>query len=227
VASRRGRPGGRALAPAALACAVAVGGCGGGSGGSGPRGSPAGPTPAGDAAAAARCSQDFGDPAASPYRLPFLAGRSYLLFQGYCPPDPSWGHYGWLAYDFDLAIGDPVVASRAGTVSFVEQRWPDSDRVCGHENSVYVLHGDGTVMAYVHLRQGGARVRVGDEVEAGQAIGWSGDSGCSSGPHLHVALFRDRTSFNKENTLPLNYRDAEGPLDARRGLVQGGRYSVR
>jgi murein DD-endopeptidase MepM/ murein hydrolase activator NlpD len=159
--------------------------------------------------------------------LPFAVGRSYLLFQGYCPPDPSWGHHGWLAYDFDLAIGDTIVASRAGTVSFVEQRWPDSDRVCGHENSVYVKHADGSVMAYLHLRQDGALVRIGDEVEAGRPIGLSGDSGCSSGPHLHVALFRDGTSFNKENTLPLNYHDAEGPLDARRGLVQGARYSAR
>lgn len=175
----------------------------------------------------ARCTQDFGDPAASPYRLPFVAGRSYEMFQGYCPPDPRWGHHGWLAYDFDLAIGDTIVASRDGTVVFVEQRWPDSDRICGHENSVYVAHDDGTVFSYIHLTPNGALVRVGDQVSAGQPIGWSGDSGCSSGPHLHVALFRDRSNFNKENTSPLNFHDAEGPLDVRRGLVQGARYSVR
>ncbi len=175
----------------------------------------------------ARCTQDFGDPAASPFRLPFVSGRSYELFQGYCPPDPRWGHNGWLAYDFDLAIGDAILASRDGTVSFVEQRWPDSDRICGHENSVYVVHDDGTVFSYIHLTPNGALVRVGDRVRAGQPIGLSGDSGCSSGPHLHVALFRDSTNFNKENTLPLNFHDAEGPLDVRQGLVQGARYSVR
>ena len=70
-------------------------------------------------------------------------------------------------------------------------------------------------------------MRVGERVRAGQVIGISGDSGCSSGPHLHVALFKDRSNFNKENTLPLNFRDADGPLDARRGLVQGARYSVK
>jgi hypothetical protein len=42
-----------------------------------------------------------------------------------------------------------------------------------------------------------------------------------------VALFRDRTNFSKENTLPLNFRDADGPLDVRRGLVQGARYTAR
>jgi murein DD-endopeptidase MepM/ murein hydrolase activator NlpD len=197
-----------------------VAGCGGGHG-------PVQPSAAPLDATVARCTQDFGDPAVSLYQLPFPAGRSYELFQGYCPPDPRWGHNGWLAYDFDLAIGDTIVASRAGTVIFVEQRWPDSDRVCGHENAVYVLHADGTVLAYVHLTTNGALVRSGDPVAAGQPIGRSGDSGCSSGPHLHVALFRDRTSYTKENTLPLNYHDADGPLDARRGLVQGARYSVR
>jgi murein DD-endopeptidase MepM/ murein hydrolase activator NlpD len=149
------------------------------------------------------------------------------MFQGYCPSNPAWGHNGWLAYDFDLAIGDPILASRDGTVIFVEQRWPDSDRVCGHENSVYVRHSDGTVFSYIHLTTNGALVQTGDTVTAGQPIGRSGDSGCSSGPHLHVALFRDNSSFQKENTLPLNFHDADGPLDSRRGLVQGARYSVR
>jgi murein DD-endopeptidase MepM/ murein hydrolase activator NlpD len=189
--------------------------------------SPTVPAPAVQATTAARCTQLFGDPAASPYRLPFAAGRSYEMFQGNCPPDPRWGHNGWLAYDFDLAIGDQVLASREGTVIWVEQRWPDSDRVCGHENSVYVVHEDGTMFAYVHLTQNGARVRAGDRVTAGQLIGLSGDSGCSSGPHLHISLYRDRTSAEKENTIPLNFYDADGPLDARRALIQGARYSVR
>ena len=77
-----------------------------------------------DAATVARCTQMFGEPTQSPYQLPFLPGRSFTMFQGYCPPDPRWGHNGWLAYDFDLAIGDQIVASREGTVTFVEQRWP-------------------------------------------------------------------------------------------------------
>ncbi|MGE0555139.1 MAG: M23 family metallopeptidase [Gemmatimonadales bacterium] len=173
-----------------------------------------------------RCTQEFGDPAASPYQLPFQPGTSRRLIQGYCPSNPNWGHHGWLAYDFDLAIGDTILASRAGNVGFVEQSWPDADRICGHENSVWIVHDDGTVMSYVHLTPGGALVELGDRVAAGEPIGLSGDSGCSSGPHLHVAMFADRSSFDKENTLPLNYHDADGPLDARHGLVQDASYAV-
>lgn len=148
------------------------------------------------------------------------------MFQGACPADPRWGHNGWIAYDFDLAIGDSVLASREGRVSYTEQRWPDADRVCGHENSVWVVHDDGTVMAYAHLTTDGVRVRVGDRVTAGTLVGLSGDSGCSSGPHLHVVLFRDATNFDKESSRPLNFRNADGPHAANEALVQGGRYTA-
>ncbi len=170
------------------------------------------------------CGRLFGDPDASAYVLPFPPGRSYEINQGYCPSNPTWGHHRWFAYDFRMPVGDTVVASRAGQVLFVEERWPDGSRICGQENYVYVGHADGTVMQYVHLTTGGALVAPGARVEAGQPLGLSGDSGCSSGPHLHVALFRDGTDFGRKATLPLNYRNADGPLDARGGLVQGARY---
>jgi murein DD-endopeptidase MepM/ murein hydrolase activator NlpD len=67
---------------------------------------------------------------------------------------------------------------------------------------------------------------MGDDVAVGQPIGLSGDSGCSSGPHVHVALFRNRSNFDAGNTLPLNYNNATGPLDSRRGLVQDGSYTA-
>lgn len=174
-----------------------------------------------------RCAQAFGAPSTSPYVLPFPVGRSYLMFQGNCPPDPTWGHNGWIAYDFNLAIGDTVLASRGGVVTWVEQRWPDSDRICGHENGVFVTHDDGTVMVYAHFTTNGTRVTLGDRVTTGSFLGLSGDSGCSSGPHLHVNLLRPNSSVAKENTLPLNYRNASGPHAANEALVQGARYTAQ
>lgn len=179
-----------------------------------------------DGARTQRCTQSFGDPADSPYQLPFAVGRAYRLIQGYCPQHPAWGHHDWLAYDFDMAIGDTVLASRAGRVFAVRDSFPDATRVCGEENWVFIEHADGTAMMYVHFTRGGALVALGEDVDAGQPIGLSGDSGCSSGPHLHVALFRDRSSFGAANGSPLNYRNAIGPLDARNGLVQGQVYQA-
>lgn len=174
------------------------------------------------------CDQDFGDPAVAAFVLPFPVGRTYRLIQGYCVPDPTWGHHDWLAYDFDLATGDTVVASQAGRVWFLRENQPDVGGDCsgGKENMVIVLHQDGTAMNYVHLTTAGALVSVGEHVARGQPIALSGNSGCSSGPHLHVALFPDSTDFSNVSSLPFNYRNAEGPLDENRGLVQGALYTA-
>lgn len=212
----------RRLPRAVLGVAMAIGlaACSG----DGPQ--PLGPGAAGPDARTLRCTQEFGDPATSPYVLPFPVGRTYRLVQGYCAPNPAWGHHAWLAYDFDLAIGDTVVASRAGRVLAAQDAFGDGTRVCGEENYVFVEHADGTVMAYIHLTHRGALVASGTEVEEGEPIGLSGDSGCSSGPHLHVALFRDRTSYDVENNVPLNYRRSDGPLDVRGGLMQDQSYTA-
>lgn len=174
------------------------------------------------------CDQPFGDPAESLYTLPYQVGTTYRLEQGYCPPNPTWGHHDWFAYDFDTAIGDTIVASREGTVLFTREHNADGTRICGQqmENFVFIQHADGTVMQYVHLTTNGALVDVGDVVEQGQPIGLSGDSGCSAGPHVHVNLFRDATDFGRKATLPYNYRNTEGPVDGNDGLVFQANYEA-
>ena len=169
------------------------------------------------------CDAEFGEPSVSPYILPFPAGESYPLSQGNCPSNPAWGHHNWFAYDFDMPDRSLVLASRGGTVLFVQSDQPNVGGVCGQnaENFVFIEHDDGTVMHYVHLYPGEVFVEPGQVVQQGEAIGRSGNSGCSAGPHLHVAAFRDATSFDRRATLPVNYANAGGPLTNRGGLVEG------
>ena len=154
------------------------------------------------------CSQHFGDPATSPYRLPYTAGSSYLLSQSNCPTNSSWGHHNWFAYDFELPMNTPVLAIAGGRVIATKELNPDGTRECnaGKENYIFVEHGDRTVANYVHLIQNGVEVEVGDLVERGQLLGYSGDSGCSAGPHLHLALFRERGNYNRQYTAPLQFQ---------------------
>ena len=69
--------------------------------------------------------------------------------------------------------------------------------------------------AYVHLKQNGAVVTVGDAVEQGVVIGYSGASGTRT-PHLHFQVYSDATSFR---TLPVVFRNAGD-----RRLVEGRSY---
>ncbi len=174
------------------------------------------------------CNSDFGDPTESPYRLPYEVGRSFTVNQTYCPSNPNWGHYNWFAYDFEMPMNTPLLAIRSGEVIATKESNPDGTRECGvgRENFVFIKHSDGTVANYVHLIQDGVEVEVGDKVDQGQLIGYSGDSGCSSGPHLHLALFRKRGNYNRQYTIPFNFNNAEGELDRNKGLMQDGRYKA-
>jgi len=173
------------------------------------------------------CNSFFGDPAKSLYVLPFKAGEQFTINQSYCPPNPGWGHANWFAYDFKMSIGNTIIASRAGQVIAAQDHNPDvSDCSGGKENWVFIVHNDGTVMQYVHLQQNGLQVEKGESVTQGQIIGLSGNSGCSSGPHTHVALFKDGTNYDRQSTIPFNYKNAEGPLDKNNGLMFNQTYKA-
>lgn len=96
------------------------------------------------------------------------------------------------ALDFAADIGTPVLAARAGTVMQVEAGFRASGLASGdargQANFIRVLHDDGSMALYAHLAVDGVQVRVGQQVQAGQRIGLSGNTGFSTGPHLHFAV---------------------------------------
>lgn len=81
--------------------------------------------------------------------------------------------------DFAAPIGTPVVAMSTGTVVFAGQE-------SGYGNKIEIKYWDGTVAWYAHLSQ--IDVSVGATVSSGQQIGASGNSGESTGPHLHLEI---------------------------------------
>lgn len=126
------------------------------------------------------------------YSLPFEKGKTYRIDQGY---NGNFSHQGKNALDFNLKMGEKVYASRDGIV--IETK-SDSDVGCPEitckdlANRIIIYHKDGTFGEYAHFKKDGIVVKVGDEVKEGQLIGYSGNTGFSSGPHLHfdVVLFR-------------------------------------
>lgn len=88
--------------------------------------------------------------------------------------------YGHPAIDVGMPQGSPVVAADTGTVTWAG--W----NVYGYGNLVVINHGNGYETYYAHLS--GISVQPGQVVNQGQYIGASGNTGRSSGPHLHVEI---------------------------------------
>lgn len=140
------------------------------------------------------------------YQLPFTHGQKYRLGQGYFgsathkKPNPY-------ALDFNMDIGTAICAARDGIVAEVKQDsniGGPSPRFAKHGNHITLYHQDGTFATYAHLKKNGALVKPGDRVRAGQKMGLSGNTGQSSGPHLHFEVFQYNTKGESRN-LPVSF----------------------
>lgn len=127
----------------------------------------------------------------SAWVLPYPVGMRYRVAQGNCSP-PLDGHRGTekYAYDFDMPIGTPFVAIRAGVAVHIEASHRDGQIAeKGLDNFIVIRHNDGTFALYAHLTHDGAVPTLHQRVDQGQVIGRSGNSGNTNDfPHLHVAL---------------------------------------
>jgi murein DD-endopeptidase MepM/ murein hydrolase activator NlpD len=120
----------------------------------------------------ARFTLPLGPPA---NRLPEGKGfGAEWIFNG--RPESSELHTG---ADFALAEGTPVVAAADGTVALAEDLF-----FAG--NAVFIDHGDGLVTMYFHLAD--LKVRSGQEIRKGEALGVVGSTGRTTGPHLHLGV---------------------------------------
>jgi murein DD-endopeptidase MepM/ murein hydrolase activator NlpD len=120
------------------------------------------------------------------YELPWSAGEGHKVGQG--PHNSASWYQGGCALDFDMPERTVVCAARDGVVAGFQDECAKAGPTGTPSNWIAIAHADGTLGDYEHLRRGGVTVRVGQRVRAGEPIGYSGNTGASSGPHLHFGV---------------------------------------
>lgn len=156
------------------------------------------------------------------YRLPFAPGATYKCTQGY---NGKYSHHGsdQYAIDFKMPVGTPIHAARGGVVAKIkdDSSKGGADRKYEDQaNYVLIRHDDGTLGNYAHLSKGGVKVVLGQRVEAGEFIALSGNTGFSSGAHLHFSVFKTRDGKGRLS-IPVKFETAN---DSGVTLAEGKTY---
>lgn len=119
--------------------------------------------------------------------LPFRPTGKFEVLQGF---DGALTHHGRFrhAIDFAMPEGTPVLSAREGTVTWIQDDDRDGTRVGG--NTISLLHADGTLTQYAHLKRGSVLVRDGQAIGRGTVLALSGSTNDSPiVPHLHFEVF--------------------------------------
>jgi hypothetical protein len=143
---------------------------------------------------------------------PFAPGEEYGISQGFQGERTHQSPDSEFAIDIVMPVGTAVHAVRAGRVMDVEEDFnrggTDLEKFADKANHVRILHDDGTMALYAHLDLASVSVRPGARVRSGQRIARSGNTGFSSGPHLHFAI--QQNVGMKLISIPFKFQTEEG-----------------
>jgi murein DD-endopeptidase MepM/ murein hydrolase activator NlpD len=100
--------------------------------------------------------------------------------------------------DYFASIGDPIIAAASGEVRFAERKGE-------YGVAIEIGHGAGWATFYAHLSR--PDVRTGDCVKGGDLIGKSGNTGFSTGPHLHFEIRHNGAHVDPAKLLDMTGRE--------------------
>lgn len=128
------------------------------------------------------------------------------------------------AVDIVMPVNTPIYAARGGLVMEVQNDYFESGTkqdYASKANSIRILHDDGSMSVYAHLAVESAQVYPGLTVATGQRIGFSGNTGLTTGPHLHFAVQINRGM--ELASVPFQFADQDNrAVDPQLGLWLAG-----
>lgn len=160
------------------------------------------------------------------YLVPFKKGSSVRVSQGF---NGAASHKGYSRYavDFAVSTGTPIYAARSGKIVSTKSTGDRGgfDRSFGkYANFIVIEHSDQTLGKYYHLKKGGVNVAVNQMVKRGDLIGYSGNTGYSSGPHLHFSVSKVDPKYRQRPiTVPFKLQTLNGVVTTPK---RGDRYEV-
>jgi murein DD-endopeptidase MepM/ murein hydrolase activator NlpD len=110
--------------------------------------------------------------------------------------------------DFAVPVGTPVKAAGGGSIQFM-------GAASGYGNFLKIDMGNGWGTGYAHLSRFAPGLRKGVKVRQGQVVAYSGNTGLTTGPHLHYEIFEHGAQIN-----PLTLKMAQGRILSGRELTR-------
>jgi len=135
------------------------------------------------------------------YRLPYAKGSSHHVSQGFNGRKTHKGRSKY-AVDFVMPVGTKVYAARDGVVVRTQSnsnRGGYDKKFASWGNFINIMHNDGSFAMYYHLKKNGVIVKLGQRIKRGEHIGYSGNTGYTSGPHLHFTVYTTVSATSRQS----------------------------
>ena len=123
------------------------------------------------------------------YHLPFKPNRKIKIKAA---PFHKTNRILFYCIDWEMPIRTPILASKDGIILERESRFNTSgnENFVDRANYIIIAHENNEFSIYAHLDWRGINVRKGQKVKAGKLIGYSGQTGYATYPHLHFGVYK-------------------------------------
>ncbi|DAB27397.1 MAG: peptidase M23 [Sulfurimonas sp. RIFOXYD12_FULL_33_39] len=108
-----------------------------------------------------------------------------------------------LGIDYAAGRGTPIAAAGSGRITFI-------GTTRGYGNLTKIQHSDGYLTLYAHQKSFKGSLKNGSVVKKGQIIGYVGNTGLSTGPHLHFGLYKDGQAIDPQRVVQVATKKLKG-----------------